>query len=1297
MLTPFYSRLRLSPLQRHSPCLVSLVAAVFLGTTGGGFGQSPKAFAMSPSGAVEFGARSIQLKKDYGAALFTLDNDIQGSMGEIFEFADGYLSPPFFLDPADKIAGNTAGFTANVRVGQKTKEKVGTYMFNLTLLKDGLVRVASTLKMSNPSLVKTRFLTIELPPFLTFRGKLVKGESVKDFEGSAQTVFSEEELEGATLTLFPGDPRTEFSILPEKCSKLMVNGNRLILYSTNKGELSYLVDLKERGPGGDLSEIMPNGINVWGPDLLGTPDYSTSRNLILNPSFEAGFRHWSFRIFSDYAQELKYDNNFVIDGKVAHSGTGSLRLRAMKNPLPFATFALPVTPDEEYTFSFWAKGSEGKTAGLYLDARSGNSSPIKGMPTAPFPITDQWKRYEVSFSVQNPFVSIFFRPAGDPNLDSFIWVDDVQFEKGKMTDFTRVPVLTQLRSSARGNFLEFGKPPDFQFVVTAAPKAKGSVALSVQDFFFHTVFKENHPFTTDDSGKAIISLPALDRTVTEEKLRGVFEVTASVELEGQPTAFKDYSRFSVMNFLKNEHRNKHLFDITYAFSLQAGGPEMERFVEHERNLGYGSYSYDFLKFGNDLDLALDKERADLLTKYGFEPTGRLLATALAGDGEISEKNGEMTVSGIKSMIDPTREQLAAVEEICRVKAELRPWSPIWFLTAESDPGMMPMAGHLEAFAKLMVATNKGIKKGNPQAKVLVEGGPWNIDPENGIALYEKYIQETKKVDPSVKFDGAAGHHYINFPEPLDANVEAFLAMLDRNGHPDWPLYLNEGGCFTQMSIPQLGITPYVWNSSNYWYLPSLSYGIGRAERISAAFMARAWLIALKHQNRVACMNSFFTPNRYLDVDFAPRINDKIPNTLGRILGDAYFYQDVKFVPYARAYVFRQDADGAPIAALWGYKETVDRFKENPATVRFDFRGQDLTFVDLMENTVTFPKDAEGYTLIPMTPFPIFIKGKPGTQDALGKAIAAGVAVDGNEGDAIQVAAYPEGDGTAMIVLKNNLPRSFEAEATVTLNGSAIADDLKLSALKETTRSLAIPGTPRQTDKILNFDFAFQVGKSAPHKIVGTYLLLNNGATTTLAIDGKADDWKDVPAIDLGDGVSLRTFADKGSLSFAIEAKGVDELPAKVFDGVGFYFDPFERISDWTTPKNAKGDLGIYELKKDEKGILGAFCHIVQGVQAGSSSSVLFQGQMQPRFEVQTGKTAAGVFVECRVPEVLLSPLKITPGSRLGLNLSIPTKAGLKTLAPIPDYQSPANLGDLNLLMAIFARQDAAPAGQAKAE
>jgi len=186
------------------------------------------------------------------------------------------------------------------------------------------------------------------------------------------------------------------------------------------------------------------------------------------------------------------------------------------------------------------------------------------------------------------------------------------------------------------------------------------------------------------------------------------------------------------------------------------------------------------------------------------------------------------------------------------------------------------------------------------------------------------------------------------------------------------------------------------------------------------------------------------------------------------------------------------------------------------------------------------------------------------------------------------------------------------------------------------------------------------------------------------MDGNPADWDKIGAISLSPDVSLKTFVEDGSISFQIESKGNERSPEEVFAGVGFYFDPFERKDNWNTPKNPKGDLGIYELKKDADGQFGAFCHIVQGTQAGSGSGVLFQGRMQPRFEVKTGTTKDGVFVEVKVPQVLLSPALITPGSSFGLNVSIPGKTGnVLTLAPMPNYESVADPGDMELSLALF--------------
>ena len=347
-------------------------------------------------------------------------------------------------------------------------------------------------------------------------------------------------------------------------------------------------------------------------------------------------------------------------------------------------------------------------------------------------------------------------------------------------------------------------------------------------------------------------------------------------------------------------------------SKSSGRPRYGAILDRERAIGFGSFTYDFTGFGDDLDYGLDSERMQLAEAYGFTCVGRPVLKYMADSGEISEQNGAIKMTNINNKTSPTSIELMDFQNICKVKAQNRPWNNIWWFTGESNPGCEPLESVPDAFAKFLLATCKGIKPGNPQAKVLITGGPWNLDPQYGTAWVERYIQDTKRIDPTVHFDGAAAHHYRNFPENpnLDSDIAAFLAMLDRNGCGSWPFYINEGGCYPPFDIPEEGMSPYVWNSANSWYMGPLSYHSGRSERISVAFSARNWLVALKYQNRVACMEDFDTPSRFTDVDFTSRFYEKIPNTLGRLFGNASFDRDIPFAPNCRGYLFTEDATGA---------------------------------------------------------------------------------------------------------------------------------------------------------------------------------------------------------------------------------------------------------------------------------------------------------------------------------------------------------------------------------------------------
>ena len=1174
------------------------------------------------------------------------------------------------------ISGNSKIYTADARAGTASSEKLGMYALSLTYLENGLAKVESRLALDNPSVLKNRAYTFAIPTYLMVQGIYVEDGKTVAFDSTINKAFGEDKLKGLKIIFFPNNEEARFSIEPGQCSNIKISGGKISFSPDRNGIISFLIDIScdKKLSDNDISQTAPNGINTWTADRLHLPDYDASPNLVQNPSFESGLRYWAYRIFAGGSMPLKYADIYELDTTVAHSGRNSLRIRALPidNTLPLGNYPVPFVVGENYTLSFYAKGSSNNGLTLNVHGRGGlNSRPFgqtanRSSDVGTYAVGKEWQRYSFPFSALEKFITMYFTAkASSQAEEEYVWVDDVQIEKGAMTEFKQAPHAMQLISAARGNFLEYGQHPDLRLALQSRPNTAGTVLLSIEDFFFHTVLQKDFKFKTDADGKATIGLSALDSKVTGEKLRGVFSVSSTLKIDGDERAYRDYFRFSVMNFLENKHKNKDLFNLTFSLHIQAGGPDMERFLFRERAIGFGSGSYPWTVALTD-GYPLDEERACLIQKYGIELTGGVCVLNLWAprfNGGVSE--GDLMMTNIKNKINPSDEDLALFEKICEEKARRRPWNKIWYFFGESNPGLDPLQSHPESFAKFLIATLRGIKKGNPSAKVLIEGGPWSIAANAGLKWTERYIQDVKKIDPTARFDGAAGHFYCDIPESydLDENVGAYIKMLDRNSCENWPVYLNEGGNYSPMNIPSLGVSPYIAHSANGWYISPFSYDIGKAERISAAFTARTWLVGLKYQDRVACMNDFYNPSRYMDIDFTPRAYEKIPNTLGRLLGDASFYKDIRFAPFCRCYVFKDDKTGAPIAAIWGHKESVDRWKEEPPQYKFDFGRQEIKFMDLMENETSFSKDADGFTVIPMSPFPLFIKGAPGAEQVMCDAIASAVPAVGTAGS-VEVSAFPNADGNASVVFTSKVSREYTGDAKVIINGVEKKWPLKMQPLGNVEESV-VSASATECGKIRKFSAEYNISGASSGKIAGDYIVLKKHEDIT--VDGNLSDWKDLPAIDLAAGISMSVVTAGKKVIIAIRASAKDVLAEDLFAGVGLYIDPFEKTGTWTESKTAAGiagDLGVYEIRKSKDGGMEALCRFSQGLLAGMDKDLMIIGKGQKLITVKTAKVGDEACMEVEVPEKIFAPAVLEPGGRFGLNISIPLKGGAVALAPI---------------------------------
>ena len=329
-------------------------------------------------------------------------------------------------------------------------------------------------------------------------------------------------------------------------------------------------------PASVVAEPGPNGIDFWANDRLHLPDYGASTNLILNPSFEAGFRYWGFLSFSQGIIPLEYSSFYAIDSNESHSGSHSLRIRALtiRNALPLGTFPIPLDPNANYTLSFYAKGDLASNLKLWIWGRGSKTTQLFPANVLTFDVDNTWKRYTIPFTANDRFSSVFFDAKLYTAGEGCVWLDDVQLEKGSVTSFVQPPVAAQLVSAVRGNFLRFGQDPNFNLIIQSQPDANGTVSLSVEDFFFNNVFVKTYQFTTDHTGKSTISLDKLSIAIHASNLRGVFIVTGVFNINGISRPYTDHFRFSVMDFLDNTQKNKDLFNLTFVLPTSVGRPRI---------------------------------------------------------------------------------------------------------------------------------------------------------------------------------------------------------------------------------------------------------------------------------------------------------------------------------------------------------------------------------------------------------------------------------------------------------------------------------------------------------------------------------------------------------------------------------------------------------------------------------------------------------------------------------------------------------------------------------------------------
>ena len=832
------------------------------------------------------------------------------------------------------------------------------------------------------------------------------------------------------------------------------------------GKKTVLVDLR-RGVKRAPNPNVRCGIDWQAIEDLEMPE--RRRNLFENASFERGWRCWDSYRISDGKGVSPFRWNtmfFAIDESVSHSGRRSLKCLSpeyaekgwaetdLYGYESISTSLCPVPEPGRYTISFWARATDTNViakawcpAFSYIrDSKLFNRWLPKTKEMArSFRLTTDWQRYVFSFDIPqaDPFKLVFAFGSPMGTASGYAWIDDVQFERGgEATPFEPPCAEAELVMSDPDQFCEFGKPLEACLRIFVAEP--GAMRVEVKSFLDEPIWKKTVRFTPKD-GVAEIALDGLDGALPGA---GVYKMKRRYVMASGRKAF-EHDRFTVARSLENVPRKWRFLQSNYGDPFRSAGVLRE--FARWRRIGidrlYGPHS------------GLNKEVYDLALREGLHPgffrigggrfselvqvdpsdprkveKRRLKGAIGSADYDLSKPMEDHSLSNSPAVniflvghrqlglpIDGA--YLKMLEDAAAAKVARYPFVSEWECSSEINCGLGyaywsddgNWEHQMRNFSKWLAAIYRGAKRANPKAIV---------SNDSAMSMSPSCLEEIKATlrycaEEGVRFDAIGAHTYRYSPESpdLDDGFRSLTETAVALGYsPDVPFVCGEGMHWGPYEVRAWGLKSSNWQNppERWWDGPTaLSYDIGRTEIRSAAWRARAWLVAYKYAKRMLEMNSGNTNNFELDANQTPFLSQIVSSVLVNLLGSADFVADVRFAPYCRAYVFT-DEKGRGIAAVWNHKTEVDESREDAPRCAADFGDALETVLDMVGSRRAFAGRGE----FAVTPQPLYFVSKPGRADDLLAAVRKFRVTSGDLKDRGEVSFNPTAPDRTTVTIKS---------------------------------------------------------------------------------------------------------------------------------------------------------------------------------------------------------------------------------------------------------------------------------------
>lgn len=828
------------------------------------------------------------------------------------------------------------------------------------------------------------------------------------------------------------------------------------------------------------------GVDFKESDDLTIP--TRGKNLLLNPYMGQGYNY----IRPLALTNAIYLNDDAMLGKYSIGISGNIK---------FLLSPVPAAPGK-YIFSCYAKG-KGKLCILVGSESNRATGPNK---TYTVNSLHKWQRLEFSFETKKQGAIAIQLQVLPGDSTSPLLLDCFQLERGiKATAFSAPMVEARLITDPEDGFLESGKQIKALLELsTIESNISGQAVIIIRNFFSEVVFthKFNFLFTSKEFPRFEIPL---DRRLPD----GIYVIEVQFMCDNG-LRISNFFRFSIMPFLKNEHKTAKLFSDAYGYFFGIAEEVSEKHLERERRIGVGIYGHA---------QAMGPKVIEAYRKYNIIPFDGMLVERTTSENMKKMFPKLMVPEGhtwfyIRNLEQATWAPNPAVLADYRL---LGGWSSKYkekfqktiIEQLKKDPGKRAYligsewANEIKDdphYIDMVIAFFEAVKSIYPNAWVY-EGGACNMDIKDGIAQVDNFLTRLNK---RWKPDFLATHPYMKDITQLYSNFQGMLKVAEKHGLTDCKLTFPEGMHFYPYAIPEWGCEQICWMGEG-WVGGTLTYDLGWTERLSAAYFMRCYLVYLTEFERVWCATSsaLISGNVYMDTNLTPRAYQKIPNTLGILLGNPKKYLgNYTFSPQTRCFIW-EDENGYPLAAVWNENSDINAGVVAAPGAKMEYRGAE--YIDMMGVKRIPIVDGEFY----VSPFPLFIRGKKGDCQTFIRAISCAILKDANN-PPFRIVDELSSVDTLKLTLINDLARPLSG--IITILGKNFNLDIKKLSFQdiivklpsristENINELKIPVSCNVDGHVYNFEF----------KIFAFAAKRFNG------------DWNKIPAITIRNRISEKT-------------------------------------------------------------------------------------------------------------------------------------------------------------------------------